>query len=59
MKTNDLCDLIIGRDIEYIFDKTKTDFDTEDDYNFEEFKKAMIIKITLYINQNFDRKKIE
>lgn len=59
--TNDLGNIIICRDIEYIFDKTKTDFYTEDDlkYNFEEFKKVMIIKILLYINQNFDMKKKE
>ncbi len=60
---NDLKDSIIinhskvlSRDIEYIIDKTKTDCD-ELGYNFEQFKKALIIKMMLYISHNFDKKK--
>lgn len=46
--------IIIG----YLIEKTKIDCD-ELGYDFEQFKKALSVKIALYIDENFDKKKEE
>lgn len=52
---NDLKNKVIRRDIEWIIENTKTDSD-EPKYNFEHFKKALSIKLCLYVDENFDKK---
>lgn len=55
LSTNDLKHKVIRRDIEWIIENTKTDYELEN--NFEQFKKDLSIKLYLYINENFDEKR--